>query len=235
MEECGIRFDKLRERERELIIIDLSSSWHYLQRQWKQRSVQILEQAFEHVSASSIEVSLRIIDGFLDDISVRWLCVLISKHRWPNPTPATNYPWRLWSVAAFRIVRFRLSYTHREHPWEFVREIPRRRLRFANHFRRSIFRHTTKRRKWEGKFSSRRSDFTLICFGFGQMRSTVYSAVGEAHRQQFSTTGNFVIATSTFESETYSPPRNFTRSFFRSRMEKFVNEDREFCWVIAYR
>ena len=48
------------------------------------------------------------------------------------------------------------------------------------------------------------------------MSTTVYSADVDAHRQQFSTIGNLLIAISTLVNETYSPPRSLTKSFFRS-------------------
>ena len=53
---------------------------------------------------------------------------------------------------------------------------------------------------------------------FAQIRRTVYSADDEAHKQQFSINKSLLIAISTFVNETYSPPRNLTRSFFRSTM-----------------
>ncbi len=56
-------------------------------------------------------------------------------------------------------------------------------------------------------------------FVFGQSNKTVYSAEGDAHKQQFSTIGTLLIAISTLVNETYSPPRNLTKSFFRSKFE----------------
>jgi len=61
-----------------------------------------------------------------------------------------------------------------------------------------------------------RISLTVNCLGFGEMRRTVNSADDDAHKQQFSTIRNLLIAISTLASETYSPPRNLTRSFFRS-------------------
>ena len=60
---------------------------------------------------------------------------------------------------------------------------------------------------------------TAISFGFGQIKTTVYSADDDAHKQQFSTIGNLLIAISTLVNDTYSPPRNFIKSFFRSKLK----------------
>ncbi len=61
---------------------------------------------------------------------------------------------------------------------------------------------------------------TDICFIFGQINKTVYSAVADAHKQQFSIIGTLLIGISTFVNETYSPPRNLTKSFFRSTFKR---------------
>ncbi len=47
-------------------------------------------------------------------------------------------------------------------------------------------------------------------------KTTVYSDEDAAHKQQFSIIGDLLIAVSTFVNDTYSPPRNLTKSFFRS-------------------
>jgi hypothetical protein len=56
---------------------------------------------------------------------------------------------------------------------------------------------------------------------FGQIKRTVYSADDEAHKQQFSINVSLPIAISTFVNETYSPPRSFIKSFFRSTIIQF--------------
>ncbi len=60
---------------------------------------------------------------------------------------------------------------------------------------------------------------TAIFFVFGQISATVYSAVADAHKQQFSMVDTLPIAISTLVNETYSPPRNLTKSFFRSKFQ----------------
>jgi hypothetical protein len=67
------------------------------------------------------------------------------------------------------------------------------------------------------------SKLTSISLGFGDIKATVCSAEDDAHKQQFSTIGDLLIAASTFVNDTYSPPRNLIRSFFRSkfRQQKF--------------
>jgi hypothetical protein len=64
---------------------------------------------------------------------------------------------------------------------------------------------------------------TSISLGFGQIKTTVYSDEDDAHKQQFSTNGNLLIAVSTLVNETYSPPRNLIKSFFRSKFPKQIN------------
>jgi hypothetical protein len=59
---------------------------------------------------------------------------------------------------------------------------------------------------------------TAICFGLGQIKITVYSADDDAHKQQLSTIGTLLIAISTLVNDTYSPPRNLIKSFFRSKL-----------------
>ncbi len=61
---------------------------------------------------------------------------------------------------------------------------------------------------------------------FGETNKTVYSADADAHKQQFSKMGTLLIAISTLVNETYSPPRNLIKSFFRSKFQnKFQNNE----------
>lgn len=54
----------------------------------------------------------------------------------------------------------------------------------------------------------------------GAIKRTVNSADADAHKQQFSINGSLLTTISTFVNETYSPPRNLTKSFFRSKFEE---------------
>jgi hypothetical protein len=55
---------------------------------------------------------------------------------------------------------------------------------------------------------------------FGQIKATVYSDEDEAHKQQFSTNEDLLMAVSTLVNETYSPLRSLIKSFFRSKFRK---------------
>jgi len=61
---------------------------------------------------------------------------------------------------------------------------------------------------------------TAISLDFGQIKATVYSDEDDAHKQQLSIIDDLLIAVSTFVNDTYSPPRNLIKSFFRSKFRK---------------
>ena len=73
---------------------------------------------------------------------------------------------------------------------------------------------------------------TDIVLVFGQIKATVYSDEADAHKQQFSMIGTLLIAISTLVKETYSPPRNLTRSFFRSKQIKIEHHKRKGNFVV---
>jgi hypothetical protein len=64
---------------------------------------------------------------------------------------------------------------------------------------------------------SNRIRITFISLEFGEIKATVYSDEDDAHKQQFSIIDDLLIAVSTFVNDTYSPPRNLIKSFFRSK------------------
>ena len=68
---------------------------------------------------------------------------------------------------------------------------------------------------------------TAICLALGEMRRTVYSAEEDAQRQEFSMIGTRLTTISTFVRETYSPPRNLIKSFFRSKSQGERDEDED--------
>ena len=70
-------------------------------------------------------------------------------------------------------------------------------------------------------------ELTVIFVAFGQSNTTGYSDEADTHTQQLSIKGILLTAISIFVNETYSPPRNLIKSFFRSKFVEYIF----FCFV----